>query len=326
MKKNLFLLQFLWSITSSLALNCMELTPTQEEQRALKKESEQQNAVLSYVPTLIELAAQKAGQTIAIDSEQFNKLARESQDQIITQFGTWQQLFAFVKKYPIDVSDQLLDKITQKLIQELLENKIILQDFMNMFNSLPSNIQQRLTIHFKDKIEEFFNRPQTLVNLKIISRDNIDRPTGYVTKVLPADFKAFSPDIPDAIISNINIIDNPDYLIALFLAQKIENFIIYRLLQKFNSSQLISYVNEPDIKEVPRKSELVDKKYAEQVLVLLHQIEVFIKPLKKQHPIFTKFLKTIETILISIMKKEVVEIEIELFEFDQQKNAYILKK
>lgn len=271
----------------------------EEQQKVRKEESEEQKVSQSKFPSLIELAALEAGKWTKIGSPTFfEKLSGKAQQQIITQYGTWEDLFSAVDKNKIDVSDELLNKIGNKLISELLSGTMTLQGFMNKFKNLPEKVQKHITIHFKDKIEEFLNPSTvTLLKLKLVWKDADGRIAGEAINTLPQEFRVTEEGKTLKKILNISKVTDPNYLIPLFIAQEIEQQIIDKNLT------------------------------TEQMGHLVKELIEFVKKVyKNSKPLFLKYFEDLENILTHIMRDDVSQTDIELFERSKEPGEYILKK
>lgn len=179
-------------------------------------------AAEEMVPSLAQLAAKKAVESVEVGSPLYEKLTIEAKQPILEKKGTWKEVLNFVNQYPDYVSQDLIASIPDK-IWDILNISNPIQNFNDQVKKLPPSEQALLLNILKQKTESFLERFSTLTVYKSTSGHTYELPIDFFYRermsekylkenyqVEPAIFEQFlivyiSQKLQEALMSSIQI-------------------------------------------------------------------------------------------------------------------------
>jgi hypothetical protein len=177
-------------------------------------------------PSLTELAAKQAAESVEIDSSLYEKLNFAAQQEILINKGTLAQVLNFINQHHDEVTQDLIASIPDRLWDDLLNGSTTIQSFIDQITNFSNSEKRWLQGAFTEKILSYLN--QTCRNYYIFSTYNEFNYSRSTESRLPIEFELPSNSILLKITKQ-KIIYEFNYLLLRFIAQKIQDLFLKNL-------------------------------------------------------------------------------------------------
>ncbi len=241
-------------------------------------------------PTLSELAAKKAAQSLEIGNPAYESLIPELKGKILIQKGTLQQVLNFVDQYHDYVTQDLIESIPDKFWHEFVNGNITIQQFIEQLELLSSVEKDWLIDALKEKILHKDKISIAFFHMELRRWFGIEQ--HFWQKQLPIEYEWWHDETDDISRARFNypIFNSLDYLCVFFLGQKLQQLFLQSL--EYQKDKVI--LDEEKIEESQLRlllNELL--KFTQKHI----QTYVFIDEYKTAEEYVSKIIETIDYLL-----------------------------
>jgi hypothetical protein len=166
------------------------------------------------IPSLQSLALSQFLKTIKIDSPQFNALPFDLQELVMSNSGSLQEILKFAQENIQAITLKLFKFVPEKFVGALVDEKITIEEFDSIFQSMPIKLKRLLHLSFEHEVQTFIaQNPVKFFSFK---------PLGHFPH-LPLEFTLGSHGLQPIVTKTAHSFR---YYLVLYIGEKIQKFIV----------------------------------------------------------------------------------------------------